>query len=286
VRRTTSGNRTRPSVVTGGGRGRIRPALPRRKSSQSRPQQDAGRGTTSALRSPTSVHSSQGSQEGSLRHSNLKRKYSTKPGRNCADSTFVVKEPAFALPSSSWQSVDESSDRQPSPVMGTPMQPSGSLVDRDFRSKFLSSATNLPALGRMRKTGSVVRFADEDEEIGIGKGKGKEPARPESPEKLRNRGRTSSQAIDSDDSDEVQLPRSTSQLSMAINDRRKQSGSRDLGPEPTGEEPAPKKSEAKIKDEEILKMGRRAAAPQIPKALPGSDAHDVGYRSPSPGPTF
>jgi hypothetical protein len=196
---------------------------------------------------------------------------------------FSAKEPAFALPSSSWQSVDESSDRQPSPMMRTPLESSGSLVDRNFRSKFLSSATNLAGLGKMRKTGSVVRFADEDEEIGMGKGKGKEPARPESPEKLRNRGRTSSQVIDSDDSDEVQLPRSTSQLSMAINDRRKQSGSRDIGPEASGEETLPKKS---AKEEDLLKMGRRAAAAQIPKGLPGSEAHDVGYRPPSPGPIF
>lgn len=135
----------------------------------------------------------------------------------------------------------------------------------------------------MRKTGSVVRFADEEEDIW--KRKGKEAARPESPEKLRNRGRASSEVIESDDSDEVQLPRTTSQLSMAIKDRRKKSGSQDLGPEPTTDAAPRKKSEAKKKEEEILDMGRRAAAPQIPKGLPGSD-NDVGYRPPSPGPTF
>ena len=192
-----------------------------------------------------------------------------------------MHEPAFTLPAaSSWQSVDEFSPRMPSPI--AERQP-GSLVDRDFRSKFLSSATNLPALGWMKKTGSIVRFADEEEDAG--KGKGKQMSPPPSPEHLRSRGRTGSQVIDSDDSDDVQLPRTQSQLSMAIKDRRKQSGSRDLGPGPAvGQEPA-KKNEAKQREQELLTMGRRAGAPHIPNPRTGS-GEDPRYRSPSPGPTF
>jgi hypothetical protein len=189
---------------------------------------------------------------------------------------------------SSWQDVEELSPRQPSPIAERGEERIGSLVEPDFRSKFLSSSTNLPALGRMRKTGSVVRFADEDEEIGRSKGKGKETetSPPLSPEELRARRRTSSQVFDSDEStegDEVRLPRTTSQLSMAIQDRRKQSGSRDLGPEPGGA--AAKTRESRKREEELLSMGRRAGAVRIAKPRTES-GEDHGYRTPSPGPTF
>lgn len=163
------------------------------------------------------------------------------------------------------------------------MDKTGSLVDPNFRSRFLISATNLPAMGRMRKTGSVVRFADEEEDIG--KGKAKEISPPRSPEQVRTRGRTSSQVFDSDESDEMELPRTKSQLSMAIQDRRKQSGSRDLGLGPVVEQQPGRNNEARRKEEELLTMGRRAAAPQIPKTGRGS-GEDKRYRSPSPGPTF
>ena len=136
----------------------------------------------------------------------------------------------------------------------------------------------------MRKTGSVVRFADEEDDAS--KGKEKAVSRPGSPEKTRSR--QGSQVIDSDDSEEldrIQLPRTQSQLSMAIKDRRKKSGSRDLGPEPAVQQEVGKKSETKRKEEELLKMGRQAAAPRIPKGRTGN-GEDQGYRSPSPGPTF
>lgn len=130
----------------------------------------------------------------------------------------------------------------------------------------------------------MVRFADEEDDAG----KGKETAvcRPASPEKTRSR--QTSQVIDSDDSEELdrmQLPRTQSQLSMAIKDRRKKSGSRDLGLEPAVQQALGKENERKRKEEELLKMGRQAAAPRIPKGRTGS-GDDRGYRSPSPGPTF
>ena len=131
-----------------------------------------------------------------------------------------------------------------------------------------------------------MRFADEEEDAGKGKEKAGSP--PSSPEKLRSQGRTASQVIDSDDSDDsgkVQLPRTQSQLSMAIKDRRKKSGSRDLGPEAVVQPEPEKKNETKKREEELLKMGRQAAAPRIPKQRTGS-GEDPGYRSPSPGPTF
>jgi hypothetical protein len=180
----------------------------------------------------------------------------------------------------------DSSPRQPSPIFERQGEQAESLVDRNFRSRFLSSATNLPAMARMRKTGSVVRFAEEDEEIG--KGKAKEVPPPESPTNLRSRGRTGSQVIDSDesgDSDEVRLPRTKSQLSMAIQDRRKQSGSQDLGPQTARPQEAAKSKEGQRREEELLKMGREAAAPQIPRGLPGGERGE-GYRPPSPGPIF
>ena len=196
-----------------------------------------------------------------------------------------AQEPALALPlASSWQSVEETSPRDTSPIVTRPESQTGSLVDRNFRSKFLSSATNLPALARTRKTGSVVRFADEAENADTGKERVVSP--PASPEKARPR--QASQVIDSDDSEELdrmQLPRTQSQLSMAIQDRRKKSGSRDLGPEPAVQQEVAKKNDTKRKEEELLNMGRRAAAPRIPKGRGGS-GEERGYRSPSPGPTF
>lgn len=131
----------------------------------------------------------------------------------------------------------------------------------------------------------MVRFADEED--GTSKGKEKAVSPPPSPEKMRSRERTASQVMDSDDSDDLgegQFRRTRSQLSMAIKDRLKQSGSRDLGPEPVAQQKQGKQKESKRKEEELLKMGRQAAAPRMPKGRIGS-GEEAGYRPPSP-PTF
>lgn len=87
----------------------------------------------------------------------------------------------FALPSaSSWQSIDSTTENRK--LATTAPQPTlGDLVDPGFRVKFvesqkkLSSVTNLAGLGKVRKSLSTVRFADESpEDSGKSKGKGKE----------------------------------------------------------------------------------------------------------------
>ena len=171
--------------------------------------------------------------------------------------------------------------------------PRGSLVDRDFRRNFvdtqrqMSSATNLPALGRGRKAGSSVRFEDVPEVIG--KGKGKERASPPaqgSPERLRRNSRSDSQVIsDSDGSDGVEMPRVQSNLSKLIKDVRKQGGGREVPPLEGTQSRGGQSAASKKKDEEILEMGRKAGAPLIPKGRPGSNVAER-MRSPSPGATF
>lgn len=220
--------------------------------------------------------------------------------------------PAFALPSaSSWQSVESTS---PNPPLATtaPAQPTTSrdLVDPDFRGKFvetqkkLASSTNLAGLGRMRRPGSIVRFADEipREELS----KGKERDEPISPQREENLGpsrlRTSmaSEAIsDSSDSDSssdhMELPRSKSQLSLLIKNKRSETGSSDIGPPQTQEAKAKEKEareKAKSKEQELLSMGRRdgvtkAGGIQVPKQQRVSELDDPGSLSPSsPEPLF
>ena len=180
--------------------------------------------------------------------------------------------------------MEDASDQSAIASVATPV-PRGSLVDRDFRKNFMSSGTNLSTLGRGRKTGSVVRFEDVPEVIG--KGKGRESISSPlggSPEDRRNLERSASQVIsDSDESDEITMPRTQSNLSRLIKNVRKESGSGQL---PPVKRSAEGQSEAsRKKDDEILEMGRKAAAPVIPQGRPGSDIAQR-MRSPSPGATF
>lgn len=185
---------------------------------------------------------------------------------------------------SSWQSDDESSEEKtPQPTLG----PTGSLVQPDFRSKFaeqrLSTGTSLPTVAAMRKVRSSVRFADEDD---AGE-ESKDQERPgfEKDDLADSRERSNSQVLaDSDDSDErTGLPRVQSQLSVLIKDKRKQSGSQDIGPSSQPENE--RTTESRRKREELLKMGREAAAPIIPtprSRRPSRKEDDNRYRSPSP----
>jgi len=214
------------------------------------------------------------------------------------------------LPSaSSWQSVDSAAEN---PRLSSTLfeHPSADIVDRDFRGRFvenqkkLASSTNLPSLGRMRKTGSIVRFADEVPEE-LRKGKEKEilpPLQDENAGPSRMRPGSSGSVFshgddDADDNesshDEMELPRVKSHLSLLIKHKRDETGSRDLGPEPTSSNSKGKgKEKAKSQDEELLSMAHRdgvtkAGGVQVPKSLRISEHIDPGDLSPSsPEPLF
>lgn len=267
-----------PAAQTRGGRSR--PGLVRRKSSQTR----------SGARSSDNPIARVGTQE-DLKPSEAGRrtgKIFTASEHSSSTGKPATKHATFEL-ASSWQSDNDSSEEKTSqPVLG----PTGSLVQPDFRSKFaeqrqLSSGTSLPTMAAMRKVRSSVRFADDDESLN----KGKERGRPEMEEDntTENRTRSNSQVFaDSDDSEEKgELTRVQSQLSMLIQDRRKQSGSQDIGPSSQPE--GGKSAEARRKREELLRMGREAAAPTIPSSRSrrtSRDAEQDRYRSPSPNATF
>jgi hypothetical protein len=221
--------------------------------------------------------------------------------------------PAFALPSaSSWQSVESTSPNPPlattAPIQSTT---SGELVHPDFRGKFvetqrmLASSTNLAGLGRMRRPGSIVRFADELPQVELDKSKERE--QPTSPLRDENLGpsrlRTSmASAAFSDDSDSdsssspMELPRTKSQLSLLINSKRSETGSSDIGPPAQAQESKGKEKEARqkarSKEQELLSMGHRdgvtkAGGVQVPKQQRVSELEDPGYQSPSsPEPLF
>ena len=153
----------------------------------------------------------------------------------------------------------------------------------------------------MRRPGSIVRFADEGEEIG----KGKEREGPTSPLREENlnlgpsRLRTSmASAAISDNSDsesdssaeQMELPRTKSQLSLLIRNRRSETGSSDIGPAGRAKASKGKDNEARekarSKEEELLSMGRRdgvtkAGGVQVPKQQRVSEVDDPGYLSTS-----
>jgi hypothetical protein len=186
------------------------------------------------------------------------------------------------------------------------------LVEPDFRGKFvetqkkLASSTNLAGLGRMRRPGSIVRFADELSEDDGSKGKEREVVasslRDENIGPSRLRTSMASAAIcDASDSDtssdgHMELPRTKSQLSLLINNKRSETGSSDIGPESQPKAANGKDKDARektrSKEEELLSMGRRdgvtkAGGIQVPKQQRVSELEGPGYESPSsPEPLF
>ena len=217
--------------------------------------------------------------------------------------TATTSGAVFHLPtSSSWQSVDSGNDGH---HLGStaPVTSSANLVDRDFRGKFvesqrkLASSTNLASLDR--RSGSVVRFADELPTLPR-KDKTKEMS-PElktetlAPSRLRSSITSDEFADDSEESsdDQMELPRTKSQLSLLIKTKREERGSSDLGPEAVeakGKGKIPDKSISK--EEELLSMGRRggvtkAGGVQVPESQRVSEHDDPGqFFSSSPEPIF
>lgn len=170
VARTSSsdGGRKRPALTTNSSRGRTRPTLPRKRSSQVERATEPAKPRKSIIKSPRSSHDGS-SLEGPSKFASQDREHR---------SSIIVSETAqrkisdFELPSaSSWQSVESHATLGQNSKTSTSPSNEPLVIEKNFREKFLetqskikSSSTNLAAMGRqMRKTGSVVRFADEVE---------------------------------------------------------------------------------------------------------------------------
>ncbi|KAJ4546414.1 hypothetical protein HRR77_004945 [Exophiala dermatitidis] len=218
----------------------------------------------------------------------------------------MTGDSGFALPSaSSWQSVDSMNEHPM--AMGTAASPpaSSGLVDRDFRGRFvetqkkLASSTNLAALGRIKKTGSVVRFADEiPHDLRKGKEKEIPPDDSAGPSRLKSSLSSRVHANDDDSHTEnVGLPRTKSQLSLLIKQERDATGSHELGPGagPTNRNVKSKgkeKENTRSNEQELLSMGQqggvtKAGGVQVPEQQRLSEHHDPRYESSSsPEPLF
>lgn len=260
--RTTSGNeasRKRPSITTATSRGKARPSMPRKKSSQSTQIVDNTKPRKSIIKSPQSPNrEAEGSESRRGSKASIMSQITQSPR---ATDLPDRKISMFELPSaSSWQSVESHAD----PFTGSSknvliQDPPSPLIEKNFRERFvetqkqLRSTTNLVDMNKaMRKTGSVVRFADEveaSEDLRKLKGAvrtspfapraasdGQQIKNPDQPQSWRqplpHRDSVGSVAAVSDDgSDELvmELPRTKSQLSLAIADLKRSKSAGEAG---------------------------------------------------------
>lgn len=175
VARTTSSeaSKKRPSLTASTGRSKARPSVGRKRSSQTTQPSDAPKPRKSIIKSPRSpTHDNEKSENIPKTQTAILAQMTASP--TTAAELASRKISVFELPSaSSWQSV-ESHDHRPATNTGM-LSNTGAdppLVDKDFRGKFietqkqLHSSTNLAGMNKtMKKTGSVVRFADDVEEV-------------------------------------------------------------------------------------------------------------------------
>lgn len=237
------GNRKRTSFHATNVRGRTRPSMVRKRSSQSQQAQDQPK-ARSALKSPRSsteaVEVVTGRRLGRTLSSQIVPTSDT-PTR----SSRTISD--LALPSaSSWQSIDLHTGSRPTNIGGN----AGLAIEKNFREKFvehqkkINSSTDLAGMNRMmRKTGSVVRFADEVDASKVAQ-QSEELVQPSSsqaqrkPEGALQSWRQNLQRHDSvgsvaavsddgsegneaDDDDLTMLPRTRSQLSLGIADLKR-----------------------------------------------------------------
>lgn len=305
-----SGARKRMSVQAPNARGRLRPSIGRKRSSQSQQTSDAAR-MRSGTKSPRS------STDGSdiIKERGLARTLSPQ-GRPGADATLRSSGTISTceLPSaSSWQSVDSHRESRGVFTGATSTDKTNTLaIDKNFREKFvenqkvLNSSTNLVGMSRiMRKTGSVVRFADEinvPEEIqqsrklvkpSSSQARSKSEGQSESwrhnlerHDSVGSVAAVSDEESGDDEGDEdnlTMLPRVQSQLSLGVADLKRSQSMREndtefavTSPEIEIEQEAlikGKKAKAPNEEEEkLLAMGRkdgvtRAGGINLPKEL-------------------
>lgn len=322
-RQLSAGNKKASFIANTSGRAKARPSVPRRKSSQGTvPQGKQKEPLRSPVKSPMKpppppIQGSSGNEPFPEIHAaNPMRRGQMGPPPGLPLPASAANGPAFLLPSaSSWQSVESTS---PSKGGHEPLiQNSMLLVDPDFRKQFVearsASQINLAGGGiKMRKTGSVVRFAEDLPDLGRGKAKESVlgPARRGSAAEARRSSLSeNTPAIDDTDGEESEdeglsmLPRTRSQLSLAIQERRRNSGSQNLGPGPEhGSRQSKGKGKGKVMDQseekekedtedELLKMGRqdgvtKAGGPRSRQPLRPSPPQHQRYRSPTPPPLF
>lgn len=258
--RTASGNepgRKRSSITAPSTRGKSRPSVTRKRSSQSTQPSDNSRPRRLTVKSP---RSSAADAEALDSKQNLRPSIADRISQSPGATNFPSRKiSVFELPSaSSWQSVDSHTD----PFASTSKKaseedPQPLQIDKNFRERFnenqkqLRSSTNLAGMHRtMRKTGSVVRFADEvNVPESLRKLKGiaadapaasmsdeRSPASPEQAQSWRqalsHRGSIGSVAAVSDEgSDELdpELPRIKSHLSLAIANLKRSQSSGEVG---------------------------------------------------------
>jgi hypothetical protein len=321
-RQLSAGNKKASFVANTSGRAKARPSVPRKKSSQGTvPQAKQKEPLRSPIKSPIKPPSPLQGSSGNepfpetLAANPMRRgKMGPPPGLSLPASG--ASGPAFLLPSaSSWQSVESTSPSRAG--LESLIQNSMPLVDPDFRKQFVearsASQINLAGAGmKMRKTGSVVRFAEDLPDIGRGKAKESVlgPGRRGSGAEARRSSLSeNTPAIDDTDEEDSEdeglsmLPRTRSQLSLAIRQRRRNSGSQHLGRGPEhgssqskgkgkgGAMDKAKEKEKEDTEDELLKMGRqdgvtKAGGPRSRHPLRASPPQHQRDRSPTPPPIF
>lgn len=166
--RSTSGeaSRKRTSATATTVRGKSRPTMSRKRSSQSTQPSENAKPRKSIIKSPRTSSEVQTEEPRRESATTILARVTASP--STTDELPGRKISAFELPSaSSWQSV-ESHDHHTSflsTAAGGEVDPNPLAIEKNFRERFkqqLHSSTNLASMNRaIRKTGSVVRFADE-----------------------------------------------------------------------------------------------------------------------------
>ncbi|KAK5091984.1 hypothetical protein LTR70_006131 [Exophiala xenobiotica] len=344
-------SRKRSNVAAGAARGRVRPPMIRKRSSQAGPSaqpvltSENVKPRKSIIKSPRTS-----TEEQSLineRHeigTAVMTQMTATPKRTVELPGRKIS--TFELSASSWQSVES----QTEPSTGVAVPPTSPLksplvIDNNFRERFqhqLRSSTNLAGMKAMRKTGSVVRFADEvdvPEDFRKLRGAARQkdvatphssfgessrrtesegqqsrsdtltlgrPARPTGNERHDSTGSVA--AISDDGSDDFDaedvaapIPRTRSQLSMAIADLRRSQSLSEREPETSFAVASPDAEEEQqalisgkqgkiliAEEEKLLAMGRKdgvtkAGGVNLPKELTVKGRFlrpDDGYESP------
>lgn len=249
-RQLSSDGRKRSGTSIGLTRGRTRPTMLRKRSSQTS-QGNSDKPARSILKSPRSSQEEYLAPEASQQ---VVTAAQPDAERNAdADEPSSRRISTFELPSaSSWQSI-ESHDRPARGAAETPAEAQSMLViDKNFRKRFSESqrvlrpSTSLASANKlMKKTGSVVRFADEvnvaeqfrrNVAADQGQGQGSTPQTParaasdgqvpdlRSLERQDSTGSVAAVSEDGEDDEQAivhnALPRVASQLSLALAKQR------------------------------------------------------------------
>lgn len=169
--RTSSGGEPSRKRSTGSavsGKTKHRPSLNRKRTSETAQRSDTPKPRRSIIKSPKTSFEDQSTNRLTLPPQlNLTERMLTSSTHGTDFRDRKISD--FALTSaSSWQSVESHAPRDNAGAQAASSSTNAPLIDGNFRERFLEtqkilkSSTNLEALNKtMRKTGSVVRFADD-----------------------------------------------------------------------------------------------------------------------------